>query len=128
MFSDFDASGDGVLDADEVRALLWRIPPVVPPRPFARDPREHKPLGGMWGFQGNEAEACRKFQGFVEDAVYHIHLVGQSSGALRAQMKEAVQAGECSIEKPLSGAVLSEIAGLWRGARLLDIFRDMGVD
>ena len=82
----------------------------------------------MWGFQGNEAEACRKFQGFVEDALYHIHLMGQSSGALRAQMKEAVQAGECSIEKPLSGAVLSEIAGLWRGARLLDIFRDMGVD
>jgi len=127
-FSEFDTTGDGILDADEVRALLWKASPVIKPPPFSRDPRQHKPIAGMLMFRGDQGAACQLFRRFVEDACYHIGLVGGVVGDIPARLTKAIDARECSLRDARSKALLLDLAGAWRGAGMLDIFRDMELD
>jgi hypothetical protein len=128
VFDDHDASGDGLLDEGEMRALLAAVSPLGKPRPFARDPRDHLPLQGMLAFQETGGEPCEQFESFVEDALFHIDLVGGEQVGLKDQLKKVLETGECSIRGTESAQLLADLADHWRKSRLMDIFREMGVN
>jgi hypothetical protein len=128
VFADHDTSGDGVLDEAELRGLLGLVSPLGKPFGFVRNPIHNLPLEGMSDFQGTPLEGCERFKSFVEDAFFHLSLVGGELGELPVQLKTLVDAGQCNIHDTGGAAVLAGLADTWRRNTLKDIFRNMGVD
>ena len=128
VFEDHDTSGDGVLDEAEVRVLLGKVSPLGKPVAFLRDPRKNFPLDGMRDFRGTPLQGCERFSAYMEDALFHLRLVGGEVGELPAQLKVLVEAGDCNFREARGKEVLSGLAETWRQSGLKGIFKDMGVD
>jgi hypothetical protein len=128
VFEDHDTSGDGVLDVAEMRELLGKVSPLGKPDAFVRDPRKNLPLDGMRDFEETPLQGCERFSSYVEDAFYHLRLVGGEVGELPVQLKVLVEAGNCNIHETGGAAIIADLSDTWRRNSLKWIFRHMGVD
>ncbi len=84
----------------------------------AQEPDEHLPLLGMDGFEGDEAEACRRLTGFLSTATLKLQTVGTEPPLQPHQIPARLQGSHCSIHDPSTTSLLEAMNVAWKTAEL----------